>query len=236
MTLRFVLVEPKVPENVGASARAIKTMGFESLVLVNPCSYLYGKSKWLAHGSSDILENAEVYNSLAGALTGSDFAVATSAKQRTVKQDYIPVKDLAGFLSARSESNTNISLVFGREESGLTNDEMKLCDITSCIPMSSPYPSLNLSQAVMVYAYELAGYANTILPEKTATGNADSVRALKSKVREIMLLLGINESDNRYGRIMERVSFLNSSDINLVHTLCALVSDRTGNSAKERKD
>jgi tRNA/rRNA methyltransferase len=234
MTIRFVLVEPRVPENVGASARAIKTMGFESLVLVNPCSYLEGKSKWLAHGSAGILEHAVVCNSLADALTGSDFAVATSAKQRTIRQDYMSVKDLAGFLSARSGPDTNISLVFGREESGLTNEEMGLCDITSSIPMSSLYPSLNLSQAVMVYAYELSGFIKSLLPEKVAKESPDSARALKSKVREILLLLGINESDNRYGRIMERISFLNNNDINLVHTICALVRERAGNSAKEK--
>lgn len=222
MSIRFVLVEPKVPENIGASARAIKTMGFSSLVLVNPARWPDEKSKWVAHGSSDILDEAVVFKSLEEALSDSDFAIATSAKERNVKQNYIPVRELREFIDARSGSIEKISVVFGREESGLTNEEIKLCDISSTVPMSIPYPSLNLSQAVMLFAYELSGL-NLKKNDNDTILEPGSMRNLKKKVKRVLSEIGINEEDNIYGRIMERVSFLNNDDMNLMHSVTGLL-------------
>lgn len=225
MNIQFVLVEPKVPENIGASARAIKTMGFNSLFLVNPCSWLEGKSKWVAHGSGEILEKALVFSSLKEAVSDSDFIVATSAKQRTVKQDYFPARMLYDFLNSKSGVAGTIALVFGREESGLTNDEMKLCDITTSIEMANPFPSLNLSQAVMIYAYELSDLKREAITGKQS-GEENSFRSLRNKIREALTVLGLKENDNKYGRIMERISFLEGDDINLIHSLCNLLTDK----------
>lgn len=225
MKINFVLVEPKVPENIGASARAIKTMGFDSLVLVNPCEYKEGKSRWVAHGSAEILENAKVYNSLAEALSDSDFAIATSIRRRMVKVDIVNSRDLPELLISKSGYIKNASIVFGREESGLTNDEIKLCDLVSAIPMQRKYPSLNLAQAVMIYAYELSKH---ILDFKTMENdtNNDSYYAMKNKVRQLLYKVGLTEADNRFGRIMERVAFLKDGDINLAHTICNLIEER----------
>lgn len=222
MNLRFVLVEPKVPENIGASARAIKTMGFSNLVLINPCEWRDGKSKWVAHGSAGILDNTKTFSTLEEALSDSDFSVATSARQRTVKQNYIPARDLKGFLDGKKGSADVISIVFGREESGLTNEEMKLCDVTSTIPMNGSYPSLNLSHAVMIFAWELSGFCNHQARMNRGSDN-DSFRQLKVRINEILLTLGIDEDDNRYGRIMERVAFLENDDINLMHTISSMI-------------
>jgi tRNA/rRNA methyltransferase len=219
MKIQFILVEPGLPENIGASARAIKTMGFDTLCLVKPCEWKTGKSRRVAHGSADILDNASLYESLKESLKGSDLSVATSSKYRTVKQDWVRADELYSFIESKSESVKNISIVFGREESGLTNDEIRLCDIKSGIVMDSPYPSLNLAQAVMIYAYELSGLNKNIF---TMTDQADekSFSILKIKIRKILSELGINEHDNRYGRIMERISFLKDDDIHLVHSVC----------------
>jgi tRNA/rRNA methyltransferase len=81
MQIFFILVEPAVQENVGAAARAIKTMGFSRLILVNPCDYLSGPARWLAHGSGEILDNAQVFPSLKEAIVNFDFVVGTSAKK-----------------------------------------------------------------------------------------------------------------------------------------------------------
>jgi len=225
MKINFVLVEPKVPENIGASARAIKTMGFDSLVLVNPCEYKEGKSRWVAHGSAEILENAKVYNSLAEALSDSDFAIATSIRRRMVKVDIVNSRDLSEFLISKSGYIKNVSLVFGREESGLTNDEIKPCDIVSAVPMQIKYPSLNLAQAVMIYAYELSKHIQNFKTIENETDN-DSYHAMKNKVRQLLYKIGLTEADNRFGRIMERVAFLKDGDINLAHTICNLIEER----------
>ncbi|MFC1585271.1 TrmH family RNA methyltransferase, partial [Fibrobacterota bacterium] len=88
MNIHFVLVEPRLPENVGACARAIKTMGFSSFKLVNPCDHLQARAKWVAHGSADILEHAVVYRSLNEAVSGMDLTIAATAKPRTVKTEF----------------------------------------------------------------------------------------------------------------------------------------------------
>jgi tRNA/rRNA methyltransferase len=228
MIIQFILVEPAVPENIGASARAIKTMGFDRLILVNPCSWKEGKSRWVAHGSGDILDNAVEAATLSEALKDSDFAVATSARQRTVRQDYIPAGELGLFLRSKSNAVNKVSIVFGREESGLTNEEMKLCDVTSTIRMKASYPSLNLSHAVMLYAYELAETGNEDVQPSELPGQ-DSFRLMKEKAGRVLNQLGISDDDNRYGRILERISFLNHDDVNLVHTICNLLLEKSGN-------
>ena len=222
MKINFILVEPKVPENIGASARAIKTMGFSNLLLVNPVNWLEGKALWVAHGSSDILEKAGIFSSLSDALSGSDFVIGTSAKQRTVRQDYVPISELRDLIMNKVNSLKSVSVVFGREESGLTNDEMKLCDIISSIPMYSPYPSLNLSQAVMLFAYELSAL-NTMKYSSPDQITIGSVRNLKQKIVKILSEVGVSEDDNIYGRILERVSFIKDEDINLFHSIAGLI-------------
>jgi len=219
MNISFILVEPAVPENVGAAARAIKTMGFSQLVLVNPCDYLSGPASWLAHGSNEILENAVVFSSLNEALKEFDFVIGTSAKKRSVKYDYFPLPNLPELLISKGKTVQNVAVVFGREESGLRNDELKLCDLVTTVPMKTTFPSLNLAQAVMLYAWELSKISsvnNTELPLK----NEESLRALLEKVHAILLETGFKEHSAIFPRILERVSFLNEGDIHLLHSFC----------------
>ena len=152
----FILVEPAVPENIGASARAIKTMGFNNLRMVNPCDFRDGKAQWVAHGSREILDNAGVYKDLETATADLDFIVGTTSKKRRTNQDYYYPDHLKEIISSKQKSINKLGIVFGREESGLSNEELKLCDLISTIRLSRPYPSLNLSQSVMLYAYELS--------------------------------------------------------------------------------
>ncbi len=219
MNISFILVEPTVPENVGAAARAIKTMGFTELILVNPCDYLSGPARWLAHGSNEILENAVVFSSLNEALKEFDFVIGTSAKKRSVKYDYFPLPNLPELLISKGKTVQNVAVVFGREESGLRNDELKLCDLVTTVPMKTTFPSLNLAQAVMLYAWELSKISsvnNTELPLK----NEESLRALLEKVHAILLETGFKEHSAIFPRFLERVSFLNEGDIHLLHSFC----------------
>jgi tRNA/rRNA methyltransferase len=126
---------------------------------------------------------------------------------------------------AQEQSRQVVSIVFGREESGLTNEEMQLCDITSTISMKSHYPSLNLSHAVMLFAYELSDVTQA-LPDKPEINRENSYQTMKIKVKELLGKIGIKENDNRYGRILERISFLGDDDIHLVNSLCPLVSEK----------
>ncbi len=229
MKREFVLVEPALPENIGAAARAIKTMGEGALVLVNPACSLTGKARWVAHGATDILESAPIYGSVADAIAGADISVATTSKQRSVRCDPVVSGSLYHFLDDRVGSTGRVAILFGREESGLTNDAIRLCDISSYIPMRQSYPSLNLGQAVMIYAYEMSRHQlTTPSGGKAMPAEVDDapLSHLKAMAGEIVEGLGIPVSDARYGRIMERISLLSRSDRNLMLTIAARISMR----------
>lgn len=214
----FILVEPSVPENIGASARAIKTMGFNSLRMVKPEGYPDERANWLAHGSQEILEKALIFPSLSEAIEDLDFVIGTSAKKRSVKFDYYPISEVKDILAKKKDNIHSLGLVFGKEESGLSNPELDLCDLISYIPMAKPYPSLNLSQAVMVYAYQLADLSNkNQIPDDNPSFK--SHRELKKKTELILERIGIPRSDAKYNRIIERFALLNETDLNLVHSI-----------------
>lgn len=150
----FVLVEPKVPGNIGAAARALKTMGFHHLILVNPGNYLAPESQWMAHASEDILKKAKIYSSLLEAIEDKHFVVATTQRSRRFHLPYYHPKELAEKIIPLATEH-QVALVFGREQSGLTNEELSLCHAVTTIPSHTRHPSLNLAQAVMIYCYEL---------------------------------------------------------------------------------
>jgi len=215
MKIHFILVEPAVPENVGAAARAIKTMGFNSLRLVNTKVHLDEKASWLAHASNEILENAQEYNSLKEATKDIDWIIGTSAKKRRVNEDYYPSNKINELIKAKANSIKNLAIVFGREESGLTNDELKLCDIVTSVPMKTTYPSLNLAQSVMIYAYTLSMLE---IDEKKPDQKTDQaeLNILKLKTESILSDIGFKEDSAIYNRIMERLMILGETDIHLL--------------------
>lgn len=226
MKVSFILVEPAVPENVGATARAIKTMGFADLRLVNPCDHLEMKARMLAHASNDILENAKVYNSLAEAISEFDFVFATSAKQRWVKLDIIPCNELTEFIAAKGETISSIAIVFGREESGLTNDEIALCHRVSNIPLKTQYPSLNLAQSVMIYAYTLSFLNFETEKVEPIVQNKDSLKALIGKVQSVLTDIDLGPDKLINGRLIERITELDSEDIKLLHSLSSALLEK----------
>ena len=215
MQIHFILVEPAVPENVGAAARAIKTMGFNSLRLVNTKAHLDEKAGWLAHASNEILENAKVYYSLEDATQDIDWIIGTSAKKRRINEDYYPANQINDLIKSKASSIKNIAIVFGREESGLTNNELKLCDIVTSVPMKTTYPSINLAQSVMIYAYTLS-MLNYEERKPNIEINQAELNTLKTKTENILSEIGFIKNSNIYNRIMERLMILGETDIHLL--------------------
>lgn len=229
MQIHFILVEPAVPENVGASARAIKTMGFRSLRLVKPCDHLSREARMLAHGSNDILEAAEVHNSLEEAAHGLELLIGTTANQsRTTKQDYHPIEQLTEILKGKAAGLGNIGIVFGREESGLTNEELLRCDIASSIPLAAAYPSVNLGQAVMIYAYALSSLHQQFQASSEPLNTA-SYGALRQKVERILELTELADNPTKSNRMMERLALIGQTDLNLLHTACSALLEKLEN-------
>jgi len=215
MQIHFILVEPAVPENIGAAARAIKTMGFTSLRLVNTQAHKDERANWLAHASNEILENADKFNTLKEATKDIDWIIGTSAKKRRVNEDYYPSNKINELIKAKAGSIKNLAIVFGREESGLTNDELKLCDIVTSVPMKTTYPSLNLAQSVMIYAYTLSmlEYEEKNHDQKT---NQNELLILKTNTENILSDIGFKQDSAIYNRIMERLMILGETDIHLL--------------------
>ncbi len=222
MNIHFVLVEPTLPENIGASARAIKTMGFRFLRLVNPCDYLADKAQMLAHGSVDILKSARVFSSCKEALQDMDFIIGTTTKKRLAKNDYYLCSELPDLIAKKSGTVKNVAVMFGRESRGLNNTELRFCDNISYIPMKKAYPSLNLGQTVMLYAYSLSSLALNMPKRKPRGVDRSEFRILKQSAEHIMKAVKVKPLI--YGRVLERMGKLGDDDIRFLLSMCNMLS------------
>jgi tRNA (cytidine32/uridine32-2'-O)-methyltransferase len=153
-SIRFVLVRTSHPGNIGAAARAIRTMGFTRLVLVAPHAYPHAEATALAVGATDVLEGIIVVPTLIEAIADCTLALGCTARRRGVALAEFSPREAASRVQAAA-SQGEIAIVFGNERTGLENDEIKLCHAAVHIPSDPEFPSLNLAQAVQVVAYEL---------------------------------------------------------------------------------
>jgi tRNA (cytidine32/uridine32-2'-O)-methyltransferase len=150
--IRIVLINTSHPGNIGAAARAMKTMGLSKLYLVDPKLFPHAKADEMASGALDILEKAVVVNNLEAAIADCVLVVGTSARLRTIPWPMLSPRQFAE--SAMAEP-VETAILFGREQSGLTNDELYRCNFHLQIPSHPDYSSLNIAAAVQVIAYEL---------------------------------------------------------------------------------
>jgi tRNA (cytidine32/uridine32-2'-O)-methyltransferase len=156
--IRVVLVGTQHPGNIGSAARAMKTMGLERLALVAPERFPDPQAYALAAGAADLIDRAERFPSLAAAVADCRTVIATTARQRTVPMPGLSPRE--GARQAREAAALGpVALVFGRERTGLDNEELQLCHAAIHIPANPGYSSLNLAAAVQIVAYEwrLAG-------------------------------------------------------------------------------
>ena len=150
-----ILVGTTHPGNIGAAARAMKTMGLANLILVAPKTFPCAEATARASGADDILQRAKVTETLDAALTGINVAYGTTARSRHFEWPVLNPRQAAQEVATYPVGD-KIAIVFGREKSGLSNDELEQCQRAIRIPASAEYSSLNLAQAVQVIAYELA--------------------------------------------------------------------------------
>lgn len=163
--IRIILVNTSHPGNIGAAARAMKTMGLKNLYLVAPRLYPHVNADEMASGALDVLGQAVVVENLDDALVGCGLVVGTSARDRSLPWPQLLPREFAE--KARAEAlHTPIAIMFGREQSGLTNDELHRCHFHIPIPSNPEYSSLNIASAVQVIAYELrlASLQETVEP------------------------------------------------------------------------
>jgi len=152
--IRVVLSHTSHPGNIGAAARAMKTMGLSRLYLVNPRCFPDPQASAMAAGADDVLASARVCATLAEALAGTRFATAMTARRRGLATEPLWAREAAGEL-AQLACHDEVALVFGNETAGLSNEEVSLCARWAKIPTDPAWSSLNLAQAVQVMCYEL---------------------------------------------------------------------------------
>jgi len=154
--VRVVLSRTSHPGNIGAAARAMKTMGLSHLWLVSPASFPDPVAEARASGAGDVLANARVVSSLQEALSGTVLAAALTARRRDLSLTRLDPRAAAAELVQCAQSTCGeVALVFGNEASGLSNEELELCALPVTIPANPAYPSLNLGAAVQLMCYEL---------------------------------------------------------------------------------
>lgn len=151
---RIVLVCTSHPGNIGSVARAMKTMGIKKLFLVAPEKFPHPKALELASNADDIVYAAKVVPTLTGALADCHLVIGTSARSRKIPWPLVSPREMAAHAKAEA-AESEIAIVFGREHSGLTNEELELCHLHVQIPANEEYSSLNIAAAVQVIAYEM---------------------------------------------------------------------------------
>ena len=152
--IRIVLVNTSHPGNIGGVARAMKNMGLSRLVLVEPRQYPDEQATWRAAGALDVLEAAVVCETLDEAIADCQFVVGTSARERRIPWPLLDPRRCAEEVAARA-GHEQVALLFGREDRGLTNEELQRCNLHLHIPSDPAYSSLNLAMAVQIVCYEL---------------------------------------------------------------------------------
>ena len=217
----MVLCRPSHPGNIGAAARAMKTMGFTDLRLVSPERYPAPEAEWMATNAIDVLQSATVHQSLADSIRDCVAAFALSARPREWSPQVLDVRAAAARAAAMEG---NIAFVFGNETAGLTNEEMFACQFLVHIPASPQFSSLNLAQAVQVVAYELFMTSAPVVQsreEKLAT--VDDLEGLYAHLEKAALETGFMASGSRlrerWRRLFSRVPSLEREEVNILRGL-----------------
>lgn len=218
MRFPLILVAPARAENVGAAARAMKTMGFSELRIVDSQAHLDPAAKRVAHGAGEILENATQWGSLSAALADIDFSIATTARARAKFRYYATPQQVQTVLEEKQQWVNSAALVFGREDSGLTNEELAQVDLLTGIPMAADYPSLNLGQAVMVYCYQLSALRQ-VSAQTAAAAEVPQLDALRQRAENLLHQLDVTADEKLADWMQQRLGLLQQRDTAMLHRL-----------------
>lgn len=234
--IRIVLVHPTHPGNIGAVARAMKTMCLEALCLIEPAEYLGAEARARAAGADDILLRAQRYESLLEALRDCRLVIGTSARSRGILWPSLAPALCAQRLLAEAGCGP-VALVFGREKMGLTNAELDLCQYVVGIPANPDYASLNLAGAVQVLGYELLRASDTedVAPEwregHVPLARNDDLQRFYSHLQEVLIETGFLDPA-KPRRLMRRLyrlfnrAYLDENEVNILRGILTAVQQR----------
>lgn len=228
--VRVVLSHTSHPGNIGAAARAMKTMGFSRLVLVNPKILPDAQAEAMASGAGDVLASAQIVGSLVEALSGTVLALAMTARRRELAAEPLWARAGAGELAAVAAQG-EVALVFGNETAGLSNEELAQCARWALIPANPEYSSLNLAAAVQVMCYELRLALLGVPPAPTIPGAGapathEDVDGLIAHLEQAAIGSGFLDPE-KPGRLMLRLrrlfgrAALEKEEVNILRGLLA---------------
>ena len=195
--LRIVLVEPREAGNVGAVARVMKNFGFDELWIVGEHPELLPVSGWWASGADDLLATARFGASLIDAVADAHLTVATTSMRGRTSPVSFTSRTLAERFASLDADQT-LALVFGREDHGLTREELMLCQHTAAIPTNERFPTMNLAQSAGVFCYELSFIVSASAPAPIARElpDAAAIERLHQRARELLLEVGFLHDSN----------------------------------------
>jgi len=220
-----VLDHPQNVVNIAAVIRAMKNMGISRLRLVNPAEFDAYRIEGIAHRSEDIVQDAEIFDTLEGALADCVRIIGASARSRTAVRNYVRPREAARQL-LEAAPDGNVALLFGREDRGLDNDALDLCHAIAVIPTDPRYSSLNLAQAVMVLLYEVflaSDEGNRPLPRRGRRANGPATR---------------EDLEHMYGAMeqgLERIEFFKARKSQAVLTTLRTLFARAGMDLRESR-
>jgi TrmH family RNA methyltransferase len=229
--ISFILVEPREPGNIGASARAMKNMGFKNLTLVKPADHLAEEARQMACQGTDVLEHAKVYATLGAAIRDKQFVVGTTRRSGRTRGMIVPLKESVKKIIRAAEKN-KIAILFGRERNGLTNKEVAQCSFLITIPSDPSSPSLNLAQSVLLVAYELGWKTYKSASPEFVTHEA--FEDLNRHIRATLRLLdyaprGDSDLEKTIMRNLKHLigrAGLTEWELKMIHGLCTQVEKR----------
>ncbi|MEE8092836.1 MAG: RNA methyltransferase [Gammaproteobacteria bacterium] len=239
LPVRIVLVETSHPGNIGASARAMKTMGMDDLVLVAPKQFPCADATARASGADDVLARARVVASLSEAIEDCGFVVGASARLRSLSWPTVDPRTCARTVCEQA-ADSSVALVLGPEHSGLTNEDLGRCHQLVHIPANPEYSSLNLAMAVQVLCYELrmaqdeaSGVADAAEKEarEAPLATADELDGFHRQMEAMLADVGFLKPDHprqlklRLRRIFHR-SRLDQTEINILRGMLAALDPR----------
>jgi TrmH family RNA methyltransferase len=233
--VRFVLFEPTHPGNIGAVARAMKTMGFSDLVLVNPVAHDVPDARARASGAIDVLLAARVVDSLAEAVGDCGLVIGSSARHRRLGVPEMGPRECAR-AALEAACAAPVAIVFGPERAGLTNTELDLCQGIVYIPANPAYNSLNLAAAVQIIAWELR-HAQDLpqapVPPESPPATLQDMDLFYDHLERVLLASGFLDPDNprrlmrRLRRLFNRAR-LDQNELNILRGILATVAPGSG--------
>ena len=238
--INIVLVEPQIPENIGSVARAMNNMGLTGLIVVNPKNCELSRVLKTATGSSiDIVEQMEVFGDLLEALGRFQYVVGTTARIGALRPALTRPRELAQQLISISQNNL-VALVFGPEDRGLSNAELRYCHTIATIP-TARFASLNLAQAVMIFCYEIFMASRETEPETIPRmANKFELEGMYEHLKQVLTKIGFIDPQNpehwmlNIRRFLSRTP-LKARDVRIIRGICRQIDWYTGHIEKKKR-